>query len=82
MTTKLILIDDWLPRVDSFVAGLCENQLKMVPVSLRRKINRARKRVRLGPEVWSPVYLIADDDGHRVLVSSVTHDVLGRPTEL
>ena len=79
---KNFLMHDWLPRVDRFVAGLCENQLEMVPVSLRRKINRARKRVHLGPEVWPPVYLIADDDGHRVLVSSVTHDVLGRPTKL
>ena len=75
-------MDNWLPRVNRFVAGLCENQLEMVPVSLRQKIDRARKRVHRGPEDWPPVYLLGDDSGHRVLVSAVAYDVLGRPTKL
>ena len=44
--------------------------------------NRAKKRIRLGPKDWPQVYLLGDESGHRVLVSAVAYDVLGRPTKL
>ena len=76
------LNEQWLPRVDDFIAGLCENEREMVPLALRQKIDYALKRVHRATEKWPAVYLLSGDDGNRVLVAPTAHSRTGRPTKV
>ena len=76
------LEEQWLPRVDDFIAGLCENEREMVPLALREKIEYALKRLHRAPEKWPAVYLLSEDGGNRVLVAPTAHSHIGRPSKV
>ena len=53
---KMFLIEDWLPRVDRFVAGLCENQLEMVPAGIEAALQSCTTKgcTMVGQSVYNP----------------------------